>query len=1171
MILYNGVVLSPPSPDIVSWAEATIATRDFYEIWNRLCALPPGLAALSFSGALPDGPQHRPVRLGRLWWPRGASRWSSIHLLVDDAQLLAIRGGDPNQGLGPPLPFALSWEDAAAGSQTVAGITTNLLALPPLPLAEFGGANGYYLLTLVDERFLWWQRTAAVIQVASYTTWTSLYQAVANALGIVLETSDIPPEYLKPSGVFSEAYEYLPPFLDAIAYAVGQRIVRDLDGTVFALSFPDSLGIIAADLLQDAARSLIAGGPVSQADSLGVVASEVAVIFGGGTSPLVVPTGGTALATKALQAAAYAGVTEDNADDLAARMAIDYAAQFLGGGTWKFAGVVPWEPDGINDAVEWAYSLLGGALGGGEVSTRIYPPPWNDLSEGAAVFPPVQQGGGGDICCQVASFTFTITDFPSGPCRDGNGTYHLTYTGVPCVWSGSGPNGAVAVLSMSGGDGSFSVLTILVNDSCRVTYTGNVSCTGDSTLTSIDCPTPPCTVIIIHNGPPPPYCHAFSLGPFFKQQLVKSSPDQPLMLCQFMYWINLDYVKGCLVAQPSIPINVGPCCECVGTFPSSSSSSSSVCVPGFCPACADPPAVWFVDASAFAFAGPLCVTYFTNETWILTPAKVGAAIECTWSSKTTTPGGATVLVSLTIYPAKVTLAFLALDSNGDILAEANYIFYGAFPPDCCRPLTLGLSPLEGGCDCGQNVGPPGAGGTNVTCAACVGGVGPQTLTVNLEGFAFPFDQANLGNVTLLNTGGCVWVGTETASDGSHVDLELDLRGIIGAPGGNVGTWYGLFSVTIYYNVPGGDYGIIDYLVPIPVPPGGVAGIGGPPVNCCGNFDVNVGTAVLVVNHIATPQFSGFPTFLDLTGSCGAASSSGMEFPCPPTMTAVPLCCNTSSSSSSSCGRCDCRLYVFELPGFGIGQTGPAGSNCGCLGGAWCLTGGNNHWGGNPAAVQNCPAYPTAATPSALLSIDPDTCKAVLSISDQVVDNFFAVYIGFVTPDQCQNNKDFTLTLVPDLSSTGNCTGELPDTVTLKCVPCPTSSSSSSSSSASADTTCCAPIPIPDRLNLSIAADCGLNGQTAVLVYQGPGTNIWVGQGTGSACNLFWGLSCTVSGGVTSWGLAAAQYAGGPFCFFSGLGVTSSNCGPPLNITVSYNGVSPTCCMGCHSITATITG
>lgn len=231
---FAGIPLCSPTAQVESWIARNFALDDIYQFarthWHERT-----------NGYYPVHPpeEHRPILLNSLRWPVGASRWAVGHFLVTDNQLARIR------------PLAYSRPPTAAGGviSTVRyrslplvmydgrnpqtnKIETNLYMLPPRPLAKRAQRNGMYLLTLVDERFFWWSRSAQITVTDTFTTWTQLYTDVATGLGITITPDTIDTAYLRPSPALAQQYRFLPPLLDAVAYNVGHRVVRKLDGTV---------------------------------------------------------------------------------------------------------------------------------------------------------------------------------------------------------------------------------------------------------------------------------------------------------------------------------------------------------------------------------------------------------------------------------------------------------------------------------------------------------------------------------------------------------------------------------------------------------------------------------------------------------------------------------------------------------------------------------------------------------------------------------------------------------------------------------------------------------------------------------------------------------------------------------------------------------------------------
>lgn len=376
---YGGVSLTLPTPRQVAWLSSTSTLRRLSE-FSRVYWPGPRTPWLTFPGLTPD----EPLKLGCLHWPRGASRFATFFAVVTDADLALVRtAGAPLA----PLPLVMAWGDEAAGT-TPGSITTSLWMLPAIPLTQIGGSPGHSLLTLVDDRYWWWFKSEGVVSVTEgTTTWDTLYASLVAALGITFSYDAISADYLKPSGLFTTNYEYLPLLLDAVAYNVGQRIVRHLDGTVVGRSVQNGAADVAADLALPAARSLMAGGAFLPADVSASIPANVVVSFptsAGPTAPLAVtePTGGTAAAVKQFHGAALSDGTNTAAlTALAVRIGLDFGAASLQLGDWKYAGIVPWVPDPLHDAVEWVYTAEGGPGADGEVSTRIIPAPWNDLTD----------------------------------------------------------------------------------------------------------------------------------------------------------------------------------------------------------------------------------------------------------------------------------------------------------------------------------------------------------------------------------------------------------------------------------------------------------------------------------------------------------------------------------------------------------------------------------------------------------------------------------------------------------------------------------------------------------------------------------------------------------------------------------------------------------------------
>lgn len=258
MLKYADVLLLEPPESLRSWIAQNI---DVAELWQFTTFWWPGknLSHLPFRPpAIP-----RKVELNTLWWPTGASRFAVGWFLADQPILDAIRAyvyEDPTE-----TTEGQSREDDYRAADLViddgySSVTAEMWMLPPVPLQQTG-ADGFYLVPLVDERYFWWYRAAAISVDGGTTTWEQLYADIADALGIALDVDAVEAAYLTPSATLGTQYESLPLLLDAVAYSTGRRIVRDLDGTVRAWNPASSLTQAALSIA--AVEDKLAGGLLS--------------------------------------------------------------------------------------------------------------------------------------------------------------------------------------------------------------------------------------------------------------------------------------------------------------------------------------------------------------------------------------------------------------------------------------------------------------------------------------------------------------------------------------------------------------------------------------------------------------------------------------------------------------------------------------------------------------------------------------------------------------------------------------------------------------------------------------------------------------------------------------------------------------------------------------------
>lgn len=341
----------------------------------------------------------RPVKLGTLFWPQGAQRWSIFHYLVHQPLLDRIRklvyvpGPDGN----PTAYNALALK-MADGKDDSVYVQTDMFMLPPRPVnrSSYDPATDWWVLTLVDARYFWWDVAADIQCTAGTTTWAELYDQIADALEIDLTADDVSSAYLTPD---LAAYQFapLPKLLDAVAASVGHKIVRNLDGTVLAQSYTTALDLLTDNLsggYQKGSGGSFAFDPAQDDDLTALAPASVLVAFpradngilAGTSHPVQVTLGSLDLdeyegisgrdGVQLLNSSATANFlgSSDPANNteivaLAIQMATDWYLWRTGPLDLEIAGIWPWSPEGLHDHIEWDH--------GG--TTRIQRPEWNDL------------------------------------------------------------------------------------------------------------------------------------------------------------------------------------------------------------------------------------------------------------------------------------------------------------------------------------------------------------------------------------------------------------------------------------------------------------------------------------------------------------------------------------------------------------------------------------------------------------------------------------------------------------------------------------------------------------------------------------------------------------------------------------------------------------------------
>jgi hypothetical protein len=227
---------------VIEHIQRLISTWDVREFYRN--CWPAGLAPTS-SFQLPDDSwPYQPIQLDCLYWPQGASSWAVGHFLATDDELSRIR---PNAYTGNTLnPLPLMFADGIDGVSLGNFMQTDLYMLAPRPLTQIAGCEGLWLITLVDDRFFWWQFNPINLNILSTTTWQQVLSTLKTVVPFTSEA--VPSAYLSPSQVLNTPFGSFPALLDTVAYCIGQRVVRKLDGSVHLISTATSRARVTSNL-----------------------------------------------------------------------------------------------------------------------------------------------------------------------------------------------------------------------------------------------------------------------------------------------------------------------------------------------------------------------------------------------------------------------------------------------------------------------------------------------------------------------------------------------------------------------------------------------------------------------------------------------------------------------------------------------------------------------------------------------------------------------------------------------------------------------------------------------------------------------------------------------------------------------------------------------------------
>lgn len=384
-LTYAGVPLCVPTPEIEAWIEQWIPDKGQFQdsVWPG----PPLSSRPLAWESYPDFVAGHD-RLNTLVWPRGGQRWAKGFFLVGQSGLVSIQAAlTASSVVGRAL---LHMDDGNGGT-----IETQMWCLPPRPIAD----KSLYVLPLVDSRFWLWATEDSALYISPGDDWPTLLARLKTDVvfaGEDLQYSTIASVYTALAGETAQWNLFgpveTPIQVDAIAYNLGMRVVRDLNGTYHLLSLTDSKARKATNLaagfrpLAGGARDLNAASTTNFLNELVPSAVSVFVPILAPSSDLIVAHWNYDHTLTSLGLSSFQGITGvdgfksihmpymyvyatdiNNASVTAkvTQIAQDWYGHQIGGRDATYDGLCNWLPEGLSIGIEWNYRPDG-------CTTRIY-------------------------------------------------------------------------------------------------------------------------------------------------------------------------------------------------------------------------------------------------------------------------------------------------------------------------------------------------------------------------------------------------------------------------------------------------------------------------------------------------------------------------------------------------------------------------------------------------------------------------------------------------------------------------------------------------------------------------------------------------------------------------------------------------------------------------------
>jgi hypothetical protein len=273
-ITFAGKTLAVPTTKLRETLERFLTLNDIHDVRNTTGG---NNGVTGYYAPVTPTPSHStPVRLNTLMWPQQASRYAVFHGLVDNITLDEIKSIVTDSNYAQTLSITDEINNSS--------ISTSMYMLPPHPLFQVTGLSAserqLYLITLVDERYFWWQRVGSLDPLPS--SWDDLFSSALYLIDSGLTpnygTVPISSSYLVPSLKWRQRERPLPLILDAACSAVNRRFVRDLAGNTYIQHWEDAKLSTSTQITNNIARKAM-GGEFSVSDLSRVAPEYLRCVF----------------------------------------------------------------------------------------------------------------------------------------------------------------------------------------------------------------------------------------------------------------------------------------------------------------------------------------------------------------------------------------------------------------------------------------------------------------------------------------------------------------------------------------------------------------------------------------------------------------------------------------------------------------------------------------------------------------------------------------------------------------------------------------------------------------------------------------------------------------------------------------------------------------------------